>query len=143
MNLSVVAIVISALSLFVSIWALLRDRSRLKIYSSFYPGHVDYGPPGIKFKAVNKGRRPIYIRSIGGNLEENGWQAQHIGEGEFGKKLEENQYIEEYWDKNDLVAEAPDFTDRFVSIWLEDSLGRRHKVPRSKRYIRRLKSSNK
>lgn len=142
MNLSLVAIVISALSLLVSIWALSRDRSRLKIYSRFCPGHEDYASPGIKFKAVNKGRRPIYIRSIGGDLEKNGWHAHHIGEGEFGKKLEENQYIEKYWKRNDLIVEAPDFTDQYVSIWLEDSLGRRHKVPRSKSYIQRLKFSN-
>lgn len=143
MYLSVVAIVISALSLFVSTWALLRDRSRLKVYSIFYPGHEDYGQTGIKFKAVNRGRRPIYIRSIGGDIEENGWHAQRVGEDEFGKKLEENQYVEEHWNRNDLIVEAPNFTDRYVSIWFEDSLGRRYKVPGSKRYIKQLMSSKK
>lgn len=142
MNLSIIAIAISALSLLVSIWALLRDRSRLKILSVFYPGHDAYGPPGIKFKAINKGQRPIYIRSIGGDLKGGGWQSTHIGEVEFGKKLEENQYIEEFWKEDDLVAEAPDCTDRYISIWLEDSLGIRHKVPKSKQYIKRLESSN-
>lgn len=142
MTLSVLAIAISGMSLLISLWALLRDRSWLKVYSEFYPGHKDYGPPGIKFKAINKGRRPIYIRSIGGNLKGRGWQSIHVGDSEFGKKLEENQYIEESWSKDDLIADAPDYTDSYVSIWIEDSLGRRYKVPRSKRYIKRLESSN-
>ncbi|MBT3032199.1 MAG: hypothetical protein KME36_13955 [Candidatus Thiodiazotropha sp. (ex Lucina pensylvanica)] len=142
MDKSTIAIIISGLSLALSFWNVMRDRSRLKIESKFYEGHPDYGPDRIHFKAMNKGRRPIYIRTIGGELMDNGWIGEHIGDGEFGHKLEEGQYLERIWEVKDVYADGPDFEDEYKSIWLEDSLGKRYKVPKSEKYLVKLKSSN-
>ena len=142
MDKATVALVISGLSFVVSFWIAFRDRSRLHLKSKFIENHPEYGPDQIWFKATNKGRRPIYIRMVGGNLRTHGWVGTHIGETDFGLKLEEGQFYEAYWRKSDIFADGPDFDDEYVDIWLEDSHGKRHKVPNSKKYIQKLKASN-
>ena len=144
MDKSTIALIISGLSLLLSFFNVWRDRSRIKVESKFHEFHPDYGPDRIFFKVINKGRRPIYIRSIGGELLENdGWMGEHIGNNEFGQKLEEGQFLERTWRIKDLCADGPDFDDEYKNIWVEDSLGNRHKVPNSEKFIKKLKASNK
>jgi len=142
MDKATIALTISGLSFIVSFWAVFRDRSWLNIKSRFIKNHPEYGPDRIWFKATNNGKRPIYIRTIGGSLSTHGWMGTHIGETDFGFKLEEGQFYEAYWKLSDIYADGPDFEDEYVDIWLEDSHGKRHKVPRSKKYIQKLKASN-
>ena len=143
MDKSTIALVISGLSFVVSFWNMFRDRSRLNLKSKFIPAHPEYGPSRIWFKAINKGRRPIYIRTVGGKLSTHGWMGSHIGKTDFGLKLEEGQFYEKSWDINDIIVDGPDFEDEYVDIWIEDSHGKRYKVPDSKKYIQKLKASNK
>ena len=143
MDKGTIAIIISGLSLALSFWNFMRDRSRLKIESKFYENHPEYGPDRIYFKAMNNGRRPIYIRTIGGELIKHGWMGTHIGDKEFGQKLEEGQYLERTWRAKDVCADGPDFEDEYKSIWLEDSLGKRYKVPKSEKFLKRLRASKK
>ena len=138
MNESHIALIISSLSLSLSFWAVFKDRNRLAISSQFIDAHPDYGPDRISFRAVNKGKRPIYLRAIGGKLEKGGWLNIHIGDGELGKKLEEGQNYEDEFKIDDIEAEGPDFSDQFIELWIEDSLGRRHKIPKSRKFINRL-----
>jgi|GEM_PF-1785691 len=142
MDKATVALIISGLSFAVSFWNVFRDRSRLDLKSGLIESHPEYGHEQIWFKAINKGRRPIYIRTVGGNLSVHGWMGTHIGETDFGLKLEEGQFYEAYWNRNDIFADGPDFEDEYIDIWLEDSHGKRHKIPNSKKYIQRLKASN-
>lgn len=126
-----------------SFWNIARDRSRLKITSVFYGDESSgYGPVRLVIRAINTGRRPIYIRSIGGGLMKNGWMSTHVGTNEFGVKLEEGQAFEHTLAIDEVLVQGPDFEDEFRTIWLEDSLGRRHKVPKAKQYLERLKASN-
>jgi len=144
MDNATIALIISVLSFVVSFWNVFRDRSRLIVKSKFITAHPDYGPDRIWFKATNEGRRPIYIRTIGGNLRNlsaHGWTGTRIGKTDFGKKLEEGQFYEAYWKAGDICADGPDFEDEYVDIWLEDSHGKRHKVPNSDKYIQKLKAS--
>lgn len=57
---SVLAIVISLGSLTVSLLAFLRDRTRVRVTSTFYPepGHAQ-----IRLSIVNVGRRPVVLTS--------------------------------------------------------------------------------
>lgn len=141
MDKSTIALMISGLSLLLTFWNIFRDRSRLYVESKFYKFHPDYGPDRIHFKAINKGRRPIYIRMVGGELMEHGSLGEYIGDSEFGKRLEEGQYIEFTWHIEDVFAGGPDFDDEYKSIWLEDSLGRRYKIPSSEKFLKKIKSS--
>lgn len=100
-----------------------------------------YGSDRIFFKAVNKGRRPIYLRKVDGDLMKNGWAGSPVETSEFGKKLEEGQCIERTWHIKDVYVEGPDFEDEYKNIWFEDSLGKRHKIPRSEKYLKRLKGT--
>ncbi len=135
------ALIISAFSLGISAWRVIQDRSRLHIESTYHHLHPDYGPERICFRARNKGRRPIYLRAVGGDLKRGGFQSTHMGDTDFGMKLEEGQYYDGCWYRNDLIAIAPDNEDEYVNIWLEDSLGNRYRVPKSKKYVRQLAAS--
>lgn len=143
MDKSTIALLISGLSLLLTFWNIFRDRSKLHVESTFYESHPDYGPDRIHFKAINKGRRPIYIRMVGGELMKHGWLGKYVGDSEFGKRLEEGQYIEFTWRVEDVFTDGPDFDDEYKSIWLEDSLGKRYKIPSSEKYLKQIKSSNK
>jgi hypothetical protein len=74
---------------------------------------------------------------------ENGWMSTHVGTNEFGVKLEEGQAFEYTWAIEDVLVQGPDFEDEFRTIWLEDSLGRRHKVPKAEQNIKQLKAFKK
>ena len=138
MKQSTIALIFSGCSLCLSFWVIYRDRSKLSIISQFYEGSPEYGPNRFMVKAVNKGKRPIYIRAVGGKLKKNGWMSTHVGDTEFGKKLEEGQYIQQEFTIDDIYTEGPDFSDEYVEMWIEDSLGKRYKIPKSKKYIKRL-----
>lgn len=130
------------MSLAFTFWSLARDRSRLKVESQFVDAHSRFGPARILVKAINKGRRPIYVRMIGGELKSNGWIGELIGPTEFGFRLEEGQYYEHSFTLEDIYGQGPEYSDEFKSIWLEDSLGKRYRVPKSHKYISKLKASN-
>ncbi len=144
MNLEIAAITIAIISLIISFYNTWRDRSRLKITSKIIGSNSvpEYGPVRIKISAVNKGKRPIYIRIEGGYLKSGQWGGTYIGDTNFGYKLEEGQLYESDWTIEKISFSAPDFDDEFKNIFLEDSLGKRYKVPNSERYINDLKYYN-
>lgn len=59
---SIIAILISALSLALSAYSVFRDRRRLKSWA--YISYEADNKPSLRFMFVNNGRRPIYLKGL-------------------------------------------------------------------------------
>lgn len=133
------ALTVSIGGLVVSVCNFRRDAARLKIRSEYFEGYED-SHACIKVSMVNVGRRPVILRFIGGSSGEK-WSGTYIDHETGGKRLGENEHYEKFFERHDLVAlnhpeDAEEFT--FENLWVEDSLGVRHQVPKSREYIKRL-----
>lgn len=115
-----------------------RDRPRLKVSSQLY--HDDNGDPyKIAVTVVNKGRRPVILRMIGGNGRKGGWGGTYFDSKKGGIRLGEHEHHEFEPDKEGVVLldeNGPD--EPYHSMWVEDTLGNRHKIPNSREYIARM-----
>lgn len=74
---STVALVTSIGSLSVSGYVAFCDLSRLKIMSRYFATSA-YGPSRIVLTLINKGRRPVILRLIGGASEDGKWAATFL-----------------------------------------------------------------
>lgn len=114
-----------------------RDRPRLKVSSTLY--HDDDGNPyKIGVTVVNKGRRPVILAMVGGNCRNGGW-----GGSDFisnGIRLGENEHHQFEIDKEGVVAMdrygGPD--EPYDLMWVQDTLGNRHKIPNSHEHIAQI-----
>jgi len=138
---SLVALVIALLSFAASFYFGYRDRVKVKAFSEFYKGHEEYGPAHMNIRIVNHGRRVAVITMFGGNLEDGGWQATHIGDKGLGIRLAEHEFYKEYFRKEDVVSVYPDGESEYINLWFEDSLGKRHPVKNAEKHLRLLKES--
>jgi hypothetical protein len=137
--------VVSTLALFISCGSLLvaalvagRDRPRLKITAHFIPAS-EYGPNRVQLKLVNLGRRPVILRLLGGTSKDGKWSATFLEREKGGLRLGEHEMYEYTIDKEDTVSFHHEHDDLFYDrLWVEDSLGRRHKVPASQALIKKL-----
>ncbi|WP_157776341.1 hypothetical protein [Burkholderia stabilis] len=135
------AFAVSFASLCVSGHVAFRDRARLSVFSKFIPAS-DYGPNRIVVTMVNTGRRPVILRLIGGADAAGKWSAEYLGHKDGGLRLGEHERYEHTFNKEDTVKFHPYDDDLFLkTLWVEDSLGIRHKVPNASQYIERLWSS--
>lgn len=134
------ALVVSIGSLIVSGLNYRRDTARLKVSAEFFPDSSD-GTPFIRVRMVNSGRRPVILRLIGGSDGEK-WSGSYIDHEDGGRRLGENEHYERTFQPDDIWAvdhPEDDETFCFAELWVEDSLGVRHTVPKSRELIRRLR----
>ena len=133
---SLLALIISLLTFGFFLYFGLRDRVNLKATSKVY-NNGDY----IRVKVVNRGRRPAILRMLGGQLDNGSWVGTYIGKESQGVRLTENEYYTKDLYFDDLIHFDPHENDvsEFVSLWFEDSLGKRHPVENSKENIHLFK----
>ena len=132
-----IAIGISLVSLGFSVTNFFRDTARLKIRSRFIEAS-DYGPERIIVSMMNAGRRTVIIRLIGGS-EGKKWGGTYIDYDAGGRRLGENEHFEYTFSKESVVQLMPEGDDLvFDVLWVEDSLGRRYSIPKSREHIKRL-----
>jgi hypothetical protein len=138
---ALLALIVSGLSLGVSWWGAFRDRVRLKVTAKLSGGgeYEEYGPEHIAIRVVNTGRRVAVLTLFGGQLADGGWQGTGLGKSGAGLHLTESQFYEQDFGYADIEAVSPDGTSEYVSLWFEDSHGRRHSVPNSAALIATLK----
>jgi hypothetical protein len=81
---------------------------------------------------------------IGGNGEGGGWSAIMWATDKGGIRLGEHERWEHTIESEHMVSlnTPPDGEDMvFERMWIEDSLGNRRSIPRSKEYVAKLQSS--
>lgn len=129
------ALMVSLVSLNFSILSYLRDRPKLKItakryLSEQYPGYIE-------IKAVNVGRRPIFLIILWGRERDGARSGSFLDYEGPGVKLSEHEFKTfkithlprgENQYSPTVMNDDDDFIE-FDQMWIEDSLGRRHSVP--------------
>jgi hypothetical protein len=139
---SIFALVISGISLWLSFHFGYRDKAILKIQSRFTPFHSDYDRAHINIKIVNAGRRPTILKLFGGDTTKNGYHATFLNSKQNGLRLDEHEMHEENVYANDMWGIDPDGEEwEYTNLWFEDTLGQRHKVKNSEKTLRLLKQS--
>jgi len=135
--LAISALGISLLSFAVAARNTFYDRPRLSVTSRCIE-ESDYGQARIIVTLVNKGRRPVILRLFGGYDASGRYGGTYLKGTDGGQRLGEHELHEIVVTKNDTVFMGPDEDLEFEVLWVEDSLGIRHEVPKSREYIKRL-----
>ena len=135
------ALFISLLSFAISIYSRFLDRMNVYAESKYYPSNPDYDRAHLNIKVVNKGRRIAILTLLGGDVDNGSWQGSYLGKERKGLHLAEHEFYETKFYIDDLDAMAPDSEGKYVVLWFEDSLGRRHIVRKSKQNIDKLLKS--
>ncbi len=135
------ALVVSVLSAGVTFYFHFRDRPELLLKSTFTSGY-DPGTERIVISIVNAGRRPAILRMWAGVDAAGHWVGSYFGGERAGLRLGESEHFEFSLSKHELWASTPDAEVKFLDIWVEDSLGKRHQVKDSKINIARLRDAN-
>ncbi len=78
---------------------------------------------------------------FGGDLAGGGWQGENLEGKGGGLHLSEHEYYERSFYREDIMAVAPDSESEYVELWFEDSLGKRHKIKKSRDGIVKLNKS--
>ena len=132
---AVAALIVASISLIVSSFVALRDRARLRVRSRLIEAS-EFGPAKILVTLVNMGRRAMIIRSVGGSNSKGRTISEYLEYEKGGLRLGERETYEHRFDRDDTVAFPADGDEILLEwLWIEDSLGIRHKVPKSKHYI--------
>jgi hypothetical protein len=146
--LSISALIISLLSFGFSTYIGLRDRPHLITSCIIY----DTEPPQIKIRAVNIGRRPLVLYCYGvtyetGNFTKRLFETfemrkdgdREIEKQEHGRRLIEHDYFEEVITPEHDIYKTP-FSDGSLpmSIWFEDTSGRRYKITGLRKHLDQL-----
>ena len=137
---SVLALLLSVVSIGFSVYFNFRDRANIKTTSKFYP-ESDSGPASVHFTVVNAGRRPIILR-MGGAVDKNGqWIGTCLGKDESGLRLGEHERFDRDMEKIDLVEQTPEGVITKADLWVEDTLGRRYPIRDAKKNLALLLKS--
>ena len=144
--LSILAILISSISLIWSIYVGYRDRGNIKATSKiYYIELTSYSEkpskkiPNLKIKAVNCGRRPVILSMLGADYSNGLWGGSYI-EKEVGH-LAENEKYEKTFNAGGSDTMSPD-GEEAIDFWFEDTLGRRYKVKNAKENLKKLWGKN-
>lgn len=133
-----IALAISLLSPLIAFSIGFRDRAVLRITSSYVTAWND-GNPYVHVHIVNQGRRPIILRMWAGvEASGVGWVGTFLGDYKAGLRLGEHEIFEFQLRRDDLYAVTPEDDVIFSDLWVEDTLGRRHKVKDAKVNIAKL-----
>jgi hypothetical protein len=138
---STIALVFSFGSFGVAAYNAFRDSPRLKVTSQFFDAW-DYGPASFSIAVVNRGRRPVILRLLGGYNSEGEWGGEYLESEKGGIRLGEHERRDFSIEKKDTILFSPVDPDTpYVTMWIEDSLGNRHPVPKSREYLSKLTGS--
>jgi hypothetical protein len=119
-----------------------RDRARLRATTRFFPAS-EHNPIRIVVTLANAGRRPMILRLLGGSDSDGKESSQFLGDPKSGLRLGENERHVVTLEKEDLVSFHQDAEGIFLeSLWVEDSLGRRHQLRYAKANIKRVWSND-
>lgn len=142
---SIAALVLSLTSLILSARAHLLDRPKLNIEAQRYQS--DEEPGYIEVKATNVGRRPIFLSVLCGTDLKGTESGSYFDYGGPGIKLAEHEF------KSFKVTHIPRGKDQFNAaimneddilyfdqMWIKDSLGKRHEVPRMTILLQELRA---
>jgi hypothetical protein len=107
----------------------------------FYPSHPEYDRAHLRIRVLNRGRRIAVLTMFGGDLVSGGWQGEGLGEKGRGLHLAEHEFFERKFYREDVVATSPDSESEYLELWFEDSIGKRHKVNKSRECIEQLRKA--
>jgi hypothetical protein len=132
---SLTALIVSLGSLGWAIHIGQRDAAKLKAESEL---HYDTdGSIFIRVRVVNAGRRPIMLTYLSAFLVD----GNHVGEyfKEEPIRLDEHEMIEKDLYPNSIILEDIKSKNFPVNLFVEDTIGRRHKVKESRKYLSELR----
>jgi hypothetical protein len=136
---STIALVVSFGSFGVAAFNSFRDRPRLKVTSNFYDVSEFGSPRRIQVEVVNRGRRPVILRLLGGYTKGGDWSGTFFDYKKGGLRLGEHERHEFTIVQEDAVHSGPEGPEEtFDRMWIEDTLGNRHPIPKSGEYIAKL-----
>jgi hypothetical protein len=133
------ALVVSLVSLAFSIYNILRDKARLQVKCEFFEPS-EYGKGHIQISIANAGRRPIILRLLGYEGADD-WVGSFLGNNERGVRLGEHERHEVNIDSDDLEQRRVVHDIIVTTIWIEDSLGRRHRIKGIEKQIQQLRET--
>jgi hypothetical protein len=137
---SVLALLLSVISIGFSVYFNFRDRGNIKTSSTFYPGS-DFGSASVHITIVNAGRRPIILR-MRGAVDKNGeWIGTFLGKDKSGLRLGEHERFDHKMEKGDLFEQTPDGVITVADLWVEDTLGHRYAIRDAKKNLALLLES--
>src|SRR6266404_3009204 len=137
---SVLALLLSVISLGFSVYFNFRDRANIKTSSKFYAAS-EFGSASFHFTVVNAGRRPIILRMRGGVDKNGSWVGTHLGKDQTGLRLGEHERLDHSMKRDDLFEQTPDDVITLVDLWVEDTLGRRYTIKDAKKNLALLLKS--
>lgn len=148
---SLTAIAVSLISLSVSTLGYLRDRPKLKIEARRYlTDRQDEALGYIEVKAMNVGRRPIFLVMLWGKNSSGAGVGKYLDHGGPGIKLGENEFktfkithIPRGVDQFSADGIGEDDLIEFEQMSIEDSLGKRHEIPKMKALLPALRADYK
>lgn len=137
--LSIIALMISIVSLGLSSYLAWRDRSRVQT-KSFARQHERTGEYSSVFVTVtNAGRRPLTLRYLLGLYEDGSLGCQRLSEG--GVKLQEGEFHELEFGKFDGIMVNGVDMPGLVDVYFEDSAGKKHKVVDARKNVELVRKS--
>jgi hypothetical protein len=119
----------------------MRDRGRLRASSHFAPASEYGGPACVTVTIVNAGRRPLILRMWGGTDTSGNWVGTFLGKGDTGLRLGEHEMHNFTLARDAAIDFTPDGVVAFEDLWIEDSLGRRHRIRDAKAALKQLRES--
>jgi len=136
---SLCVLVVSIVSLGVSLYVTQLDRFKLKATSTLYLPYDYNDKAHIEVRIVNHGRRVAVLTMFGGDTEAGGWNGSHLFN--KGLYLAENEFHKRTLTKDEAECVGPEYETEYVSLWFEDSHGRRHQVKGSRKHLEQLKKT--
>jgi hypothetical protein len=127
------ALLVSIVSIGISLYATLRDRVKIKAFSNLYTDPHHNPHTWIVVTVVNHGRRTAVLTRFGGDFKGEGWQSTPLGDKGLGLHLAENEYH-----RIDLTPYGVLVGGKYVDLWFEDSLGRRHRVKNARKHLQEM-----
>ena len=134
---SIIALVVSTVSLSLATYFGLRDRASVRTTSNFH-AERESGSAHVSVSIVNAGRRPIVLRMWAGADGSNNWVGTFLGYEQNGLRLAEHERYNMRLARHDLYASIADDDLWFSDLWFEDTLGRRYKVKHAKANLAKL-----
>lgn len=134
--------IVATVALIISFANFWRDRSNVKVSSSFYEGSEWDPLPEIRVVMANRGRRSVILRMIGGADDKDNWARTVLDYDKGGIRLGEHERWEHTIRNAHTVDPYAGQQDIFFThMWIEDSLGVRRPIPRSYEYVRKLQAT--
>jgi hypothetical protein len=139
-TISLVALVVSILSLGFSVYFNFLDRARVVTRCKFFP-ESEYNNAHIAVSIANAGRRAVILRWMVKADGDGEWIGTHLKEGAGDLRLGEHERHDLTLRQEDLFEQTPDGLMEVTDFWFEDTLGRRHRPKGIRQCLKRLSAS--